>query len=176
MSRRAVATPVAVLCLSLALSACGAGRGAQTYKQRTTADSTNAQVSMVDIRGLQVQAPTSGDVLVKGGDALVTGRFVNNAAAADSLVSATSPVAASVTLTLDGKPVTAVPLPSLAITPGTYGLTLTGLVADVRIGSYVPIELSFARAGRTTVQVPVLGQPYNNSSPRPRTTNFPLEG
>jgi len=87
-----------VLCLSLALSACGAGRGAQTYKQRTTADSTNAQVSMVDIRGLQVQAPTSGDVLVKGGDALVTGRFVNNAAAADSLVSATSPVAASVTL------------------------------------------------------------------------------
>ena len=172
----AVRTTLGLVGCALALSACGTGQGAQTYKQRTTADSTNAKVSTVDIRGLQVLAPTSGDVLLKGADAMVTGRFVNNADALDTLVSASSPAATSVVLTQDGKTVTSVPLPSLTITPGSYGLTLTGLVADLRPGSYVPIELDFAKAGRTTVQVPVLGPAYSGDTPRPTTTNFTQEG
>ena len=179
MSRRAafpVRQTIGLLCCALSLAACGTGREAQTYKQRTTADSTNAQVSTVDIRGLQVLAPTAGEVLAKGADAPVTGRFVNNAEADDTLVSATSPAATSVVLTQGGKPVGSVPLPSLTITPGSYGLTLTGLVADLRPGSYVPIELDFAKAGRTTVQVPVLGPSYNDAKPRPTSTNFSEPG
>ena len=179
MSRRAAAPvrpTVGALCCALALTACGSGQGAQTYKQRTTADSTNAQITTVDIRGLQVLAPTTGDVLAKGSDAPVTGRFVNNAQAADTLVSASSPAAASVVLTQNGSPVPTVPIPSLAITPGSYGLTLTGLVADLRPGSYVPIQLDFAKAGRTTVQVPVVGPAYSDASPRPTTKNFTQEG
>ena len=175
MSRR-VATTVGLMSCALALSACGTGREAQTYKQRTTADSTNATVSTVDLRGLQIQAPTAGGVLAKGSDAMLTGRFVNNADVADTLVSASSPAATSVQLTRDGKPVASVPLPSLKITPGSYGLTLTGLVADLRPGTYVPVQLDFAKAGRTTVQVVVLEASYDAASPRPTTTNFPQEG
>lgn len=171
MSRRA-GTTVGILCLAAALTSCASGRDPQTYQAHTPADYTNASLDHVAIRGLAVKAPTSGDVLLTGTDAQVTGSFINNSDTPDTLTAAVSDASTAVTFLQGGKPATDIPVPALGISDSRYSLVLVGLTKDLRPGTFVSLTLNFARAGRTTLLVPVQSPGYNPAQPRPTTTNF----
>ena len=145
MSRRKAAA-LGLLCLG-ALTGCGAGQQAQTYKTHTY-EFVNADQGDIAIRGLAIDTDASG--LAKGGTARVTGSFVSQGKTDDSLVSATSPDASGVQS--EGSSAIAVPAGRRA---STWALVLTGLTRDIRPGNYVELTLNFQQAGRTTVRVPV---------------------
>jgi len=90
----------------------------------------------------------------------------NSGAAADRLVSASSPVAGKVeihTTIRDGdvmrmRPVTSIELPpkgAVTLAPGGLHVMLIGLTKALAAGEQVPITLTFERAGAVTVQAAV---------------------
>jgi len=99
----------------------------------------------------------------------------NREAAADRLLSGTSPVAAEVqlhTMTMDGGIMRmrrveggiAVPAKgTLELKPGSYHIMFMGLKRQLRQGERFPLTLRFQRAGSVTVQVSV--QPVTSSGP-----------
>ncbi len=130
---------------------------------------------------MQPAAPllwTAGDLVISGAYARATlpnapvgGGYltiVNNGAADDTLVSATSPAAGAVQLhdmtTANGvmsmRPVPAggLPIPAgktVALTPNGLHLMLTDLTGPLVKGQAVPVTLIFARAGAVTVQLAI---------------------
>ena len=165
MSRRPVTLPVsrpvslavAALCVA-AVSACGTGQHATTYKELGRMDGAIADVGGSDgvhVRNLHVEGPVSGSEIAAGGTALVTGGLGTAGPDADALVGATTDAAATATLTVGGAPVTSVPIPARSTAPADWGVQLTGLTAPLRAASYIEITLVFQRAGRITLQVPV---------------------
>ena len=151
---RLVNVAAVVLC-GAALSACGTGLEAQTYKARTPYDYTNAELGDLSLRNLAIEAPLSDGVLAKGDVATLTGAVVNTGATDDALTSASSDAAATAKLLVDGSPVTSVPVPASGTSGTTWAVSLEGLTKDLRAGQYVTVTLTFDKAGRTTLQVPV---------------------
>jgi copper(I)-binding protein len=93
----------------------------------------------------------------------------NSGAAADRLVGASSPVAATTELHEDKeengimkmRPVPALAIPpgqSITFKPGAYHLMLTGLKEPLKQGASFPLILTFEKAGAKQVQVAV-GRP-----------------
>ena len=92
----------------------------------------------------------------------------NRGAAADRLLSGTSPVAAEVqlhTMTMDGgimrmrRVEGGIVVPAkgaLELKPGSYHIMFMGLKRQLRQGERFPVTLRFQRAGSVTVQVSVL--------------------
>lgn len=156
MSRRPVALAVAGLLSVAALSACGSGQGATTYKPHSY-DYVNVDRGGLAIRDLAVDAPTdSSGQLAAGGTAKVTGVFVSHGGD-DQLTDVSSPAAASATIqTTDGGMGSAgqvnVPAGGLA---KDWTIVLSGLTQPLRSGSFIDLTLTFAKAGRTTLRVPV---------------------
>ena len=147
--------PVTAVLLSAALlSACGTGLEAQTYKPRTPHDSTSATLGKIALRGLAVDPPAEGESLTAGGHAVVTGVLVNTGTEDDALVDASSDAAATVALETADQQGT-VPIPAAGTSGTAWSLVLDGLKADLQPGRYVTLTLVFAKAGRTTVQVPI---------------------
>lgn len=126
-------------------------------------------------------AGTAPDAAAKAGDiqilqpfaratpAKVGGVFLTmkNAGGADRLLKAESPAAASVELhthVKDGdamrmRPVDAIPVPAngqTALEPGGYHIMLIDLRQPLKDGMQVPLTLTFEKAGKVTLQVPVL--------------------
>lgn len=101
--------------------------------------------------------------------------IANRGAAADRLLSGTSPVAAEVqlhTMTMDGGIMRmrrveggiAVPARgTLELKPGSYHIMFMGLKRQLRQGERVPVTLRFQRAGNVTVQFAV--QPVSATGP-----------
>jgi copper(I)-binding protein len=90
----------------------------------------------------------------------------NSGAAADRLVGASSPVAATTELHEDKeengimkmRPVPVLPIApgqSITLKPGGYHLMLTGLKAPLKQGESFPLTLTFEKAGAKEVQVEV---------------------
>ena len=177
MSRRPLAVAAGLLCLAT-LTGCGTGLKAQTY-QRHTYDFVNADQGDVAIRNLAVDAPTgSGGVFAQGSTAKISGSFVSQGDQDDTLTGATSSVAGSVTLEQGGRTVTQIPVPSLGAATD-WLLALTGTTRELRPGSYVDVTLTFAKAGRTTLQVPVRSNAASGGSPSATSTpvaSFAPEG
>lgn len=144
-------TLVALALSAAALSACGSGLEAQTYKPRTAAAGTDASVGdVVQARNLGLNPFEQGDL--KG--LALTGAFVNSDDQDDALVNVTSDVAGSIRLdSAAGQDVLVVPARSSSGTQ--WAVVLTELTREVLPGQYVDLTLEFARAGRTTVSVPV---------------------
>ena len=141
--RRAVA---AILCVT-ALSGCATGLQAQTYKARTAGSSSSADVDGLALRGFAIDVdPTSAPQL--------TGIIVNRGTDGDQLVSAATPAASGVQfLSTNGAAVLDLPA---GRTSGTgWALQFDGLAAPLVPGSFVEVTLQFAKAGRTTLSVPV---------------------
>lgn len=144
--------PVAGLAAVLLVAGCGTGQKAQTYQERTVADATNDAVGDIAVRNLAVEGPAQGTVLTKGSDAPLSIALVNQGGEDDTLVSATTPAAASV----DVKgPSTTLTLPRLQAVDQAYSLVLRGLTGDLRTGTYIPLTLAFQRNGTKTMLVPV---------------------
>ncbi len=150
MSRRLAA----VLLAAVALSGCGTGLNAQTYKETGRADSTSTNLETLAVRNLHIEGPSASDVHEVGGEARLLGSLVNRGDTADTLISVTSDSAAAVTLTQDDQPAS-----SIAVDKGraasNWAAVLQGLSTPLRPGTYVTVTLTFTNAGRTTLQVPV---------------------
>lgn len=162
MKVRPTRRPPAVLAAALSaavstalLSGCATGLNAATYQENTRQDTAYADVEGLSLRNLQVQAPTTPDrVLPIGGEAVVTGTLINRTGTEDRLREVTSELASSVTLTAGGQPATSVALPADG-TMTEWTAVLSGLREQVRPGGFITVTLTFDRAGRTTVRVPV---------------------
>lgn len=152
MSRRSTAL-LAAATVTAALTGCGTGMQAQTYQQNGRQDSAVADIDQLVIRNLHVQGPAAG-VIPAGGEAVLTGSFINRGTAADRLRDITSDLATTVTLTLDGQPVTGIEVPAQGAA-GTWTAVLSGLTREVRAGEYIPVTLTFATNGQTKLRVPV---------------------
>jgi copper(I)-binding protein len=154
VSRRLVP---AALVVAFALAGCGTGLQNQTYKERSIRDFDNLTVGSLEVRNLGVDAPASGSVIAADeGTAVVTGSVINTGDTADALTGATSTVAASAQLQLDGADVSADPVPAGSDAGTTWAVVLTGLKKDLLVGTYVDVQLTFEKAGRTeTLSIPV---------------------
>lgn len=145
---------LAALLAAATLSACGTGLQAGTYQQNTRQDVASVDLEGVSVRNLHATAGTTDGTIPAGGSAVVSGVLVNNTNAADRLRDVSSDLASEVTLTAGGQPATGVEIP-----PGgsatTWTAVLGGVREQVRPGQYVTVTLTFAVAGRATVQVPV---------------------
>lgn len=144
-----------VLALPLLLAGCGADFEAQTYQERTVADSTNAAVGAIAVRNVAVEAPERGELHEAGSDVDATLTLTNDSPQDDRLVGATSPAATSVELLAEGSPAEAIDLPRLSTTGGAVSLRLTGLTEQLRPGQYLEITLQFENSGSVTVAAPV---------------------
>lgn len=153
MSRRS--SLVSVGLSAALLSACGTGLEAQTYKETGRSDSGRADLGGLGIRNLHVTPPLSGSSISQDENAVVSGVITNTGDTPDSLTFASSPAAATVTLAEKGDPAAAIPVPAHGRTTTTWSVVMSGLTADLKAGQYVSLTLTFANAGRTTVQIPV---------------------
>lgn len=146
MRRPALAAVVSVALLS----GCATGLQAQTYKPRTAGSTVSATVDTLALRGLAIDV----DVADATKAPQLSGVIVNNGTEDDQLVNATSAVASSVQfLSASGAPVLDLPA---GRTSGTdWALQLEGLRAPLVPGTFVEVQLQFAKAGRATVSVPV---------------------
>jgi copper(I)-binding protein len=144
---RRPATALAALLSAALLSSCSTGLNNQTYQPRTPADSTSAQVGDLALRGFAVELDPEGPPLV-------VGVVVNQGTEGDALVGATTPVAPTVQyLSQDGAP-------NLDLPPGrssgsTWALLLDGMAEPLVGGTFIDVTLEFAKAGKTTISVPV---------------------
>lgn len=150
-----VRSAAAAVLTAASLSACATGLNAGTYQQNTRQDTAYADLEGVSLRNLHVKAPSTSDgIIPAGGEAVVTGVLVNSTDTADRLRSVASDLAADVTLTADGAPAT-----GIEVAPGgtttAWTAVLSGLREQVRPGEFITVTLTFATAGRKTVQVPV---------------------
>ncbi len=147
--RRPVTAVAAVLSV-VVLSGCATGLQAQTYKARTAGSTSSGEVDGLALRGFAIDVdPTAAPRL--------TGIIVNHGTASDQLVSAATPAATGVQfLSASGAPVLELPA---GHTSGTdWALQFDGLAAPLVPGTFVEVTLQFAKAGRTTLSVPVRAQ------------------
>jgi copper(I)-binding protein len=154
VNRRHVTVTTVALSAAL-LSACGTGLHAQTYKESGRQDGGNTALAGVAVRDLHVEAPTTGSTIPTTDPATVTGVLVNTSGTADALVGASTDAAANAALTDNGQPATQVAVPANGVSSSTWAITLTGLTKPLVAGTYISVTLTFDKAGRTTVQVPV---------------------
>ena len=146
MRRPALAAVVSVALLS----GCATGLQAQTYKARTAGSTVGTNVGSLALRGLAI------DLNAKDPSAppQLCGVIVNDGTEDDQLVNATTSVASGVQfLSASGAPV--LNLPAGRSSGTDWALQLQGLRASLVPGTFVTVELQFAKAGRATVSIPV---------------------
>ncbi len=136
----------------LLLTGCGTGLQAQTYLEKSTAESTNDAIGFLAIRNLAVLGPPVGTAWPAGSDAAAKITVVNEGGEEDRLLTASTPAAAAVRVVGPSPTLTVPPLGTSA--PGS-GLSLEGLTADLPGGTYIEMTLSFERNGSKTMLVPV---------------------
>ena len=169
MSHRPAVTGLVALSLTAALAGCGAGLQSQTYQTRTAADASNVNVGALAVRNVSVLPPTGGRIHPVGGQARGVLAVTNAGSEPDRLIEATSPGAAEVVLTQDGKP-GGVDIPASGSTGESAGFVLRGLTAPLGTGEYVTMSLRFERSGTVEVLVPVA---VTGRSQRPARTGEP---
>ena len=155
MSRRPV-TVAALAASAAVLSACGTGLQAQTYRESGRQDGANATLDGIAVRNLYVAPPASGSTIAVDGKAVLAGVLVNRSTIADALVGASTAAATSATLEENGQPATSIPAPAGGMSTTSWSIVLRGLTTPLQAGRYISVTLVFDKAGRTTVQVPIL--------------------
>ena len=168
--------------LTASLSGCAAGQRAQTSDEFSVVDGVSADAGTVGLRDLGVAPPVSGASYARAGSAQLAMGIVNNGRAPDALVSASSPAAASVTITAPtvataarspsvsgstsaapaGVPQIEIPASSLVKInndQGSGAVTLTNLKNPLVPGQSIQVTFTFRTAGTVTVQIPVKLQP-----------------
>jgi copper(I)-binding protein len=143
----------ALVLSAAAVSACGTGLEAQTYKATGRQDGTNAVAQSLAVRNLHVVGPAFGST--HKDQAVVTGFIANPSDTPDAVVSASTDVATGVELREADKPVPSIPVPARGASTSTWSILLTGLTRQLHAGEYVSLTLTFEKAERITVQVPV---------------------
>jgi copper(I)-binding protein len=165
---RRIATVLAAALLPLALTACGSGRDPETYAERVTVDATMASLGDLEVRNVHITAP-EGDAeeIAVGDDATLTMAVVNLGEAPDRLVGVSTDIASSIEVLDDqDQPTSQVDVPPLGVVgEDEFSVRLTGLTQALRPGLHAEVTVTFLRAGRKTLTVPV--QTYADPVPRP---------
>lgn len=155
-SARSYATPAVGLVAALLLTGCGSGQRAQTYQEKAVAEATNDAVGSIAVRNLAVAGPPVGITWREGQDAPLVVTLVNEGGQDDTLVSVSTPAAASVEVQ---GPTDQLELPRLTAADRAYRLLLQDLTRDLQTGEYVEMTLTFERNGSKTMLVPVQTTP-----------------
>jgi copper(I)-binding protein len=151
--RRGTAVLVAGV-LPLALSACGAGRDAQTYQERSQADASNTAVGALALRGVAILPPEDGRTYAAGDDAEAVFVVTNNDDEPDTLVEVTAEGVESVEVLVDGDP-GELEVPALGSTEESGSLRLVSLEEELSEGQYITMTFRFEDNGTVEVPVPV---------------------
>lgn len=153
VSRSTATSWVLAAALTAGLTGCGTGLQAQTYKEKGRQDFASVDLDRLAVRDLHLLAPSNGTIPA-GGSATLVGVVVNRGGATDRLRDVSTDAATGVALQVDGKPATGVALPP-GSAASTWTAVLSGLTRPLRAGDYITVTLTFADAGRTTLDVPV---------------------
>ncbi|MEX2292040.1 MAG: copper chaperone PCu(A)C [Mycobacteriales bacterium] len=151
---RRLAAGLLAAATAVAVSGCGASLDAQTYQQRSNAESSGAAVGALALRNVGVLAPSSGERYEIGDDARATVTVANAGPDEDRLIEVTSSAAREVAVVTDGAGDELV-VPGQGSTGSSVHLQLRGLTRPLRPGEYVDLVFRFARNGTTEVLVPV---------------------
>lgn len=169
--RPGLALAAALLTVAPLTAACGSGLNAETLREGTTIDGTNAQTGDLRVRDAYLAAP-NGLEFPAGTDIPIYLTVANIGRRADTLTEASSPLGQIVV----GPPRAAslqpgpVPSPSPATSSAPVDLPVGQAVAfggagaqmvlrqttrTIRTASFVPITLRFAQSDELTIQAPV---------------------
>lgn len=155
--RRPALAAAAVVSAAVLSAGCGTGLQAQTYQPRDVAEGTNATAGALEIRNLGIERGSIGSAdpsVPPTPLSVVTGVIVNSGSEPDALLSASSTAAGSVQLlTPNGDQNLAIP--AGGSTGADWALRLDALPAPLTPGTFITVTLTFAKAPRTTLQVPV---------------------
>ncbi|SDF83943.1 copper chaperone PCu(A)C [Pseudonocardia oroxyli] len=159
---RLVRVLAAVAVAGVALAGCGAGMQAQTSQQVAAVAGASANGGGIAVRNAEIAYPgglsPEAAIYPVGGVAPVEMVIVNQGAQTDRLVSATSPAG---TVTITGEQTVAPDISlvagQVAGVPGGKQVTIeiTGLREDILSGRTYPLVLTFEKAGRVEVGLPV---------------------
>lgn len=167
----------AALGLCIALTGCSAGQVTQTANQASAVNGYTGRAGTIEVRNASFAFAGQGttDAVYRAGQtAQLNMTLVNVAAAADQLVSVSSPVAAGGAVQGDGTigGYRAVKVgngdtesDSAAQSDRTISVTLTGLNQDIRPGLTYPVVLTFKNAGPLSTSLPV-GYPTGDLAER----------
>lgn len=168
---------VAAAALIPALAGCEAGNNAPTVDFHYPTDTAGTVVGDLSIRNVFVLGAPLGSNLTKGQSASLFLAIVNGGKP-DTLLAVSAPgSAASVTMPTATIPIT-LGHPVFLSGP-TPDLVLTDLTRTIRSGSNLKIVLTFAKAGRVSLIVPVMPRashyetyapPAPSASPSPTST------
>lgn len=172
MTSRRIATGLLAVATAMSVSACGASMDAQTYQERTNAESTNTAVGQLAVRGVAVEAPRTDKGYDVGDDATVMITVTNAGSDADRLVEVTSSAAREVVV-LAGDDEGDLVVPARGSTGDFVTLELRGLTRALRPGEYVDLSLRFADNGTTDLVAPVM---TTGKTDRPVYTGERFEG
>ncbi|GAC1443457.1 MAG: hypothetical protein NVSMB55_17030 [Mycobacteriales bacterium] len=172
--RRRTTTLLAAAVLSFALTGCGVGLNPQTYRERTTQDASNISLGNLALRNVAIAPPGAGSSeLAVGSTAQVTLAIVSTSSDPDTLVSVSTPAAASASF-VDGTGhvVQTVAVPANGTAGyGDFGIVLRGLTKPLRPGMYIDLTFAFQQHGTVTVKVPV--KVYDTPLPRASFSSKP---
>ncbi len=165
--RRVIAVLLAPLLAAPLLAGCGAGRDAQTINIRGITDAAAIDVGSLQVRNVYVGPPETG-VYGEGGNAPLYLAVANRTNSPDMLTSVTSDTASLVVVAKadpaggaaiatggTGLPLEVPAGTALHFQPGSTHLVLQGLTRRLLPGQSVQVTFTFARAGSTTLTVPV---------------------
>jgi copper(I)-binding protein len=157
---------------ALVLSGCAAGQISQTADQVAAIDGANGTAGPIGVRDVRL-ASSSDNSWPAGSDIPVKMWLTNSSLSADTLTSATSPGAASVTI--EGKGVVNAQS-LLEITEDTdLTVTVSGLKEELQTGHSLPVTFVFEVAGSITVNVPIEIPAERADDDRPTVDILPAE-
>ncbi|MDQ6657858.1 MAG: hypothetical protein M3Z00_06505 [Actinomycetota bacterium] len=147
---KALATVALGACL--VLSGCAAGQVSQTAQVVAAIDGGNATVGDIGVRNALLATPDAANYAT-GSNVKLLMVLSNAGLSTDTLTSISTPAASSVklsgTITLPAQSLVTVGAASTATA------TLTGTTRPLCYGTSIPLTLSFAQAGRLTLNVPI---------------------
>lgn len=172
--RRVLSLIAAVALGAAALTGCAAGQISQTVDVVPNHDGGQGTIGQVGVHNALIGTSddASGAVAFKKGSSAPLNFWVtNNALAADTLTSVTSPDG---TVTLSGT--ATVPAQSYLQVgpPSKVTATIDDLSQDVRYGFPVTVDFYFQNAGKLSLQIPI-EIPPNRGSDRQSTDIYPAE-
>jgi len=152
----------AIALLVPALAGCEAGLNAPTLEFHPAAAGATTSVNEISISNVFVLGPQSGGTLPAGSSASLFLGLYNNGGSDDTLVSATSTAAKSVTIT--GGSVSLPAQSGVNLTGPEPMVVLSGLTSPLSGGENVDVTLKFQNAGPVTLPVPVEPQSFYYST------------
>ncbi len=149
----------AAIAVTAALAGCGAGQRAQTANEYSVVDGATANLGPLGIRDAGITSPPTAVGYAAGSSVTLSMTVANSGEGADTLVSVSTPSAASAkVLGPASAPALTVPANGAIVvgaTGGTARITLTGLKYRLVPGQLVSVTMNFKVAGQITVPLPV---------------------